>query len=229
VKGKWASGIAPRNFAWIIKDQLAVSERPGGYARSHRPVRRQEEIIWIREQGFNRVVSLLPSPHNLHSYDEAGVASVHIPFGPHDSTGEVLSDLLPQMKAWLDAGERVLIHQEELSDRLQGIAAGYLVYAALVTDPAQAIAIVEQLNQRQMGPIGRQVVSAAATMVTPPPPKSRSKSHSAPTPRSEGRSGPTPRSEGRSGPTPRSGPTSRAAGRAAPSPRSGRRSGPAGG
>ncbi len=121
----------------------------------------------------------------------------------------MLSDLLPQMKAWLDAGERVLIHQEELSDRLQGIAAGYLVYAALMTDPAQAIAIVEQLNQRQMGPIGRQVVSAAAAMVTPPPPKSRSKSHSAP--------------------TPRSGPTSRAAGRAAPSPRSRRRSGPAGG
>ena len=34
VKGKWAQGIEPRNFAWIIKDQLAVSERPGGYARA---------------------------------------------------------------------------------------------------------------------------------------------------------------------------------------------------
>ncbi len=213
MKGKWASGIAPRNFAWIIKDQLAVSERPGGYARSHRPVRRHEEIIWIREQGFNRVVSLLPSPHNLHSYDEAGIVSVHIPFGPHDGAQEVLSDLLPQMKGWLDAGERVLIHQEELSDRLQGISAGYLVFAGLVTDPAQAIAIVEQLNQRQMGPIGREVVSAAAAMVTPPPPKSRSKSHSASTTRSEGRSGPA----------------SRAAGRAGPRSRSGRRSGPAGG
>jgi len=188
VKGKWASGIAPRNFAWIIRDQLAVSERPGGYARSHRPVRRQEEIIWIREQGFNRVVSLLPSPHNLHSYDEAGVVSVHIPFGPHDSASEVLNDLLPQMKEWLDAGERVLIHQEELSDRLQGISAGYLVYAGLVADPAQAIAIVEQLNQRQMGPIGREVVSTATAL----------------SPRPEGRSGPAPRSEGRSGPAPRS-------------------------
>ena len=30
---------------------------PGGYARNHRRVRRQEEIIWIREQGFTRVVS----------------------------------------------------------------------------------------------------------------------------------------------------------------------------
>ena len=56
MKGKWAAGIPPRNFAWVIKDRLAVSERPGGYARTHRRVRRQEEIIWIREQGFGRVV-----------------------------------------------------------------------------------------------------------------------------------------------------------------------------
>ena len=32
VKGKWAAGIPPRNFTWIIKDRLAVSERPGGFA-----------------------------------------------------------------------------------------------------------------------------------------------------------------------------------------------------
>ena len=65
VKGKWAAGIPPRNFTWVIRDRLAVSERPGGFAPSHRRVRRQEEIIWLRVQGFTRVVSLLPSPHNL--------------------------------------------------------------------------------------------------------------------------------------------------------------------
>jgi hypothetical protein len=196
VKGKWASGIAPRNFAWIIKDALAVSERPGGYARSHRPVRRQEEIIWIREQGFDRVVSLLPSPHNLHAYEEAGVVSVHVPFGPHDSVVEVLHDLLPRLREWLGAGEKVLVHQEELSDRLQGIAAGYLVYAGLVTDPAQAIAIVEQLNQRQMGPIGRQVVSAASDMVEPvAPPRPKARTTGAARPRA--RSAAAPRSAAR--------------------------------
>jgi hypothetical protein len=40
-KGKWAQGIPPRNFAWIMKDRLAVSERPGGYGANHRRVRRQ--------------------------------------------------------------------------------------------------------------------------------------------------------------------------------------------
>ena len=82
MRGKWASGIAPRNFAWVIKDRLAISERPGGYARNHRKVRRQEEIIWLREQGFTRVVSLLPSPHNLHAYDELGMTWSHVPFAP---------------------------------------------------------------------------------------------------------------------------------------------------
>ncbi len=164
MKGKWAAGIVPRNFAWIIRDRLAVSERPGGYARSHRPVRRQEEIIWIREQGFTRVVSLLASPHNLHAYDELGVAWEHIPFGAHDDARTVLGELYPKLRDWLAAGEKLLIHQEELGDRIQGVAGGYLVYAGLVPDPAQAISIVEQINQRQMGPAGRQLVAVAAEL-----------------------------------------------------------------
>lgn len=79
-KGKWAQGITPRNFHWVITDRLAVCERPGGYGDSHRKVRRQEEIIWIREQGFHHVVSLSASPHNLHNYDELGVKWLHRPF-----------------------------------------------------------------------------------------------------------------------------------------------------
>jgi hypothetical protein len=85
MKGKWAQGIQPRNFAWILKDKLAVCERPGGYGANHRRVRRQEEIIWIREQGFTCVVTLIPSPHNLHNYDDLGVAWRHLPFGPRTS------------------------------------------------------------------------------------------------------------------------------------------------
>jgi hypothetical protein len=74
MRGRWAAGIVPRNFVWIIQDHLAVSERPGGQTSQHRKVRRQEEIIWLKSQGFTRVVSLLPSPHNLHAYDERGPA-----------------------------------------------------------------------------------------------------------------------------------------------------------
>ena len=99
MKGKWAQGIQPRNFAWILKDQLAVCERPGGYGANHRRVRRQEEIIWIREQGFTCVVSLIPSPHNLHNYDELGVTWRHLPFGPHDDPRTIAETLYPELAA----------------------------------------------------------------------------------------------------------------------------------
>jgi hypothetical protein len=45
MKGRWAQGLEPRSFCWVIKERLAASERPGGFARNHRKVRRQEELI----------------------------------------------------------------------------------------------------------------------------------------------------------------------------------------
>ena len=120
MKGKWATGITPRNFVWVIKDHLAASERPGGYARNHRRIRRQEEIIWIRNMGFSRVISLLPSPHNLHAYDELDVKWEHVPFPPHADARSILADLYPRVRQWLAEGEKLLIHQEEFGDVLSG-------------------------------------------------------------------------------------------------------------
>ncbi|MEW6155488.1 MAG: hypothetical protein AB1673_16110 [Actinomycetota bacterium] len=173
MKSKWAAGIVPRNFAWIIKDRLAVSERPGGYARTHRRVRRQEEIIWLREQGFSRVVSLLGSTHNLYAYSELGVVSEHVPLGPHDDARVVLGRLYGQFWEWLGAGGKVLVHQEELSDRVLGVVAGYLVWTSMVKSPAQAISIVERINQRQMGPVGRELVAVATALAVSNPPPAR--------------------------------------------------------
>jgi hypothetical protein len=162
MKGKWAQGIRPRNFCWILKDRLAVCERPGGYGANHRRVRRQEEIIWIREQGFTCVVSLIPSPHNLHNYDELGVAYEHLPFGAHDDETEVLSQLYPSISAHLAGGGKLLVHQDELGDRVAGTMAGYLVWAGVVPEPPQATSVTERLLGRQMGPYGRDLVALAA-------------------------------------------------------------------
>ena len=60
-----------------------------------------------------------------------------------------LADLYPALRVWLTGGEQVLVHQEELGDLVQGVMAGYLVYAALVPSPAEAISIVERITQRQ--------------------------------------------------------------------------------
>lgn len=164
MKGKWAAGITPRNFTWVIKDKLAISERPGGYARNHRKVRRQEEIIWLREQGFSRIVSLLASPHNLHAYDELGVKWSHLPLGPTHDPKVVLPELYDLLKGWVAAGERVLLHQEELGDRLMGVTAGYLLWSGMLPAGPQAIAVLEQIVHRQMGPAGRELVTLAANL-----------------------------------------------------------------
>ena len=97
MKGKWAAGIPPRNFTWVIKDRLAMSERPGGFAPNHRKVRRQEEIIWLQVQGFTRVVSLLPSSHNLQAYEEKSMASVHFPLPPAGDARAMLADLYREL------------------------------------------------------------------------------------------------------------------------------------
>jgi hypothetical protein len=164
MRGKWAAGIEPRNFAWILKDKLAVSERPGGYARNHRKVRRQEEIIWLREQGFTRIVSLLPSSHNLHAYDELGMPWSHMPFAPGAEIREPLLSLYTSVRDWVAAGERVLLHQEELGDRLMGVVAGYLLWNGMLESGPQAIAVIEQIVHKQMGPPGREIVALVPSL-----------------------------------------------------------------
>ena len=108
MKGKWAQGIQPRNFSWVVKDKLAVCERPGGYGVNHRRVRRQEEIIWIREQGFTCVISLIPSPHNLHNYDELGLPYLHRPFTGTDDLGQWLRTFYVELNGLLEASTKVV-------------------------------------------------------------------------------------------------------------------------
>ena len=160
LRGRWAQGLEPRMFCWIIKDRLAASERPGGFARNHRKIRRQEELIWLAQQGFTRVISLLDSPHNLHAYEEAGLESVHVPLGPHD-------ELVPRLEAVYatigklldDPAETLFVHHEEFGDRLLGVMGGYLLYAGLVDRGTHAIAVIEKLTGRSIGSLGREIIA----------------------------------------------------------------------
>lgn len=167
VKGKWAQGIQPRNFTWIIKDQLAICERPGGYGQNHRKVRRQEEIIWIREQDFTCVISLIPATHNLHNYDELGVPWRHRPYGPPEDTVEFSARFYAEIHDLLAAGARLLVHQEEVGDRVCGLMAGYLLWAGLIDTGPRAIIAIEHLTSRQLGPVGRELVAIAGRLRPP--------------------------------------------------------------
>ncbi|MFV0524193.1 MAG: hypothetical protein ACK5RL_06820 [Acidimicrobiales bacterium] len=169
-KGKWAQGIQPRQFQWIIQDQLAVCERPGGYGQNHRRVRRQEEVIWIRENGFSFVVSLIPSDHNLHSYDELGLPWKHWPFPPSANLEVALPQIYSELNRLIGEGRRLLLHGEELSDRMAGFMAGYLRWTGMVPVTHQAIIVVERIFGRQMGPQGRNIVAVAEQLAGTPAP-----------------------------------------------------------
>lgn len=162
LRGKWALGITPRHFTWILKDKLAICERPGGYGENHRRVRRQEEIIWLREQGFDPVISLIEANHNLHNYEELGVRSLHYPFPALESDQpEYLGSLYGTMQDLLGEQRKVMVHCSELSDRLAGVIGGYLVWSGMVDSSPGGISVMERITSRQLGPQGRGLVALA--------------------------------------------------------------------
>ena len=161
LRGKWALGITPRNFTWFMKDKLAVCERPGGYGENHRRVRRQEEIIWLRENGFGCVISIIPAPHNLHNYEELGMPYMHRPFNGVDDLGEWLSAFYTDLHGLLETSTKVVAHNETVDDRLIGILGGYIRWSRMVDDPSMAINLTERIAKRQLDPFAREVILMA--------------------------------------------------------------------
>jgi hypothetical protein len=158
VKGKWAAGIEPRGFTWVYKGILAVSERPGGSTSVHRRVRRDEELLWLKHQGFGRVVSILPVMQNLDTYVEHGLSASHYALrgGPHQR--EVLEACYLDLANSMRLHVAVLLHSDDVSDRLLGVLAGYLVWSKKVETGPGSIALIERLFRRSLGPEGREIL-----------------------------------------------------------------------
>src|SRR6056300_26694 len=53
------AGLKPNDFNWIIEGKLAVSECIGGSGLTPRKIRREEEIQWLKGQGFNAIKEAL--------------------------------------------------------------------------------------------------------------------------------------------------------------------------
>ena len=161
MRGRWADGIEPRNLTWVLKDRLAVCERPGGYGPNHRAVRRTEEIIWIRRNDFSRIVSLLAGPHNLHSYEEQDVPYLHMPLSEAPQADEILA-VYDEVTRRIEAGERLLLHHERVDDVLGGFLAGFWLWTGRYRDVPSALHATERLLRRPMGQRGRETVMAIA-------------------------------------------------------------------
>ena len=158
MRGKWAAGIEPRSFTWVYKGILAVSERPGGSTTVHRRVRRDEELLWLKHQGFGRVISILPEMQNLSAYFEHGLTASHYALRGGPQQREVLEACYQDIANSMSSNVVVLLHSDEVSDRLLGVIAGYLVWTKKAPTVPTAVALVERLFKRSIGPEGRTVL-----------------------------------------------------------------------
>lgn len=158
LRGKWALGIVPRHLTWIIKDKLAICERPGGFGTNHRRVRRQEEIIWLRENNFGCVLSISAAPHNLHSYEELQMPYQHRPLASLDEFDKWLKAFYTELSILIQRGMKIIVHAEEVSERLHGLMGGYIRWSGLVDDTAQAIILTERIAGRQLDPESRELI-----------------------------------------------------------------------
>ncbi len=161
MKGKWAEGIRPRNLSWVVAERLAVCERPGGYGASHRRVRRQEEIIWLRRNEFDIVVSLITAPHNLHNYEELGLSHLHWPWPAFDDLGDYLQKAHKDLERLAGERRRVILHKERVGEDICGFVASYLLLSGKLSTGPQATAITERIFGQRVGPEGRRIVDVA--------------------------------------------------------------------
>jgi len=157
------TGLEPRAFTWVIKGRLAVCERIGGHGVQHRRVRREEEIVWLLSgAGINTVMTLLAGGQNVANYQDAGFTVFHEPLVGEYEQEDVDRVFSALDVALSDPDSVVLVHRDLVDDTIAGLLAGYLVHSKLVTDPILAIAVIQEILGRPLGPEGRALVPVGA-------------------------------------------------------------------
>ncbi|MEY4605686.1 MAG: hypothetical protein RLY45_446, partial [Actinomycetota bacterium] len=58
----------------------------------------------------------------------------------------------------LDAGTKVVVHNEPVDDKLVGILGGFFRWSGMVSDPNECIAITELIAKRQLDPFAREII-----------------------------------------------------------------------
>jgi hypothetical protein len=113
----------PKRIWWARPRKLCALERPGGGGRSHRPERRAEEIEYLKEAGVRVVVSCMQTRHNLAAYEEAGLASVHVPVDEND---DGIDELLAVLRRETRKPGAVALHANRYTDFVATVCAEHL-------------------------------------------------------------------------------------------------------
>jgi hypothetical protein len=105
---------------------------------------------------------MLPGNQNVAAYREAGIATYSIPIDSVLSPRDLSIFFQTLDRAMARPKARVLVHREVVDDTIGGLLGGYLVTSGMVQDPILALAVIQQILGRALGPEGRSLIPAPA-------------------------------------------------------------------
>lgn len=108
------------------------------------------------------MVSMLAGNQNVAAYREAGIATYSIPIETVLEPRDPIMFFQTLDRALARPNARVLVHREIVDDTIGGLLGGYLVTCGLVEDPILALAVIQQILGRALGPEGRSLIPAIA-------------------------------------------------------------------
>ena len=116
----------PRRIWWARPRKLCALERPGGGGRSHRPDRREAEIVWLKERGVRTVISTMSTRHNLAAYEAAGLEAHHLAVPSTADDAAALEELLPLLRRELRRAGAVAVHGNRHTDFVAAVCVAHL-------------------------------------------------------------------------------------------------------
>jgi hypothetical protein len=97
----------------------------------------------------------------LHNYEELNMPYRHRPLVSFDDMDQWLKVFFSDIHELLRNNHKVIVHAEEVSDRLVGLMGGYIRWSGLVDDAPQAIILTERIGGRQLDPDSRELILRA--------------------------------------------------------------------
>lgn len=126
---------APDNFSWIDKPLLAAMARPGS----------AEELVWLRQQGIELLVSLTEDPPRRDWINDAGLFLVHVPVIDMEApTQEQLNECLSAIQRAHDNNMGAAVHCGAGIGRTGVVLAAWFVTKGLTSK--NAIARIRRLR-----------------------------------------------------------------------------------